>query len=70
MDFSDDYGIFTDFSAYIKDSKGKVRECTFTENLHETQSIFILDMAAGNAYFELSFNNNGTKEAYGYDVLI
>lgn len=70
MDFSDDYGIFTDFEAYIKDSEGTVRYCTFKENLHEQQSIFILDLAGGEAYFELSFNSNGTKETYGYKVLI
>ena len=70
MDFKDDYGIFTDFNAYIKDADGKIRNCDFTDNLHEEQSILILDMAGGEAYFEVSFNSNGTKETYGYYVLI
>ena len=70
MDFSDDYQIFTDFEAYIKDADGKINKCNFTDNLHEEQSISILDLAGGDAYFELSFNSNGTKETYGYDVLI
>ena len=70
MDFSDDYGIFTDFEASLKDSDGKIKKCVFTDNLHDEQSISILDMAGGDAYFELSFNSNGTKETYGYEVLI
>lgn len=70
MDFSDDYGIFTDFEASLKDSDGKIKKCLFTDNLHDEQSISILDMAGGDAYFELSFNSNGTKETYGYEVLI
>lgn len=70
MDFTDDYQIFTDFEAYIRDINGKINKCTFTDNLHEEQSISIIDLDGGEAYFELSYYVDGKKETYGYDVLI
>lgn len=70
MDFQDDYGIFTDFDAFIKDSDGVISKCSFTDNLHDQQRISIIHLAGGEAYFELSFNSNGTKETYSYVVQI
>lgn len=70
LDFTDSYGIFTDFSAYLIAADNTKRDCTFTENLHDTQSIFILDLVGGEATFTVSFMNNGKEEVYTYEVLI
>jgi len=70
LDFDDDYQIFTDFTAFIVDSAGVRRDCLFTDNLHEEQKIFILDLAAGPAHFEVAFKNNKEDYVASYDITI
>ena len=70
LDFKDDYGIFEDFSAFLVDSNGVRRDCIFTDNLHEEQTIFILDLAAGPAHFEVSFKSNKEEQVIAYDDVL
>lgn len=70
LDFQDDYQIFTDFEAFLVDSEGVRRDCIFTDNLHEQQSIFILDLAAGPAHFEVSFKINQEEQVISYDNVL
>ncbi len=60
LDFKDDYGVFSNFSATLTDSAGTIREVEFTSNLHETQKVFVLDMAGGEATFVLNYWQNDT----------
>lgn len=59
IDFKDDYGVYSDFEATLVDSSNVSRECVFSDNLHETQKIFVLDLAGGEATFTLRYKENG-----------
>lgn len=58
MDFQDDLGIFSDFKAYIVDYEGNSSYCTFTENLHDEQKIFVGDLKGSKCTFNLEYKNS------------
>lgn len=59
MNFEDDGGLFSDFSAEIRDNYGNVAACSFTENLHEEQTIFVGNMRGTNATLVVSYLADG-----------
>ncbi len=59
MNFEDDGGLFSDFTAEIRDSFGNVAACTFTGNLHEEQTIFVGNMRGTNATLVVTYLADG-----------
>ena len=70
MYYQDDYGIITDFQASITDNQGVKKDCIFTGNKHDEQSIFVLDLAGGDAVFELSYKIDGELKTISESVKI
>ena len=73
MNFDDDGGLFSNFEAYIYDDfyltaseeekKNHIVYCTFSDNLHEEQKIFVLENFEGsNGTFVIKYNKDGVEE--------
>ena len=59
MNFEDDGGLFSDFTAEIRDSFGNVAVCTFNENLHTEQKIFVGNLRGTNATLVVTYLADG-----------
>lgn len=70
MNFEDDGGLFTDFAAEIQDNYGNVAKCTFTDNLHEEQTIFVGNMRGVNAKLVVTYNADGQPMTVETDITI
>lgn len=71
MDFEDDKGIFTDFSAYIIDSFNNRVDCKFTDNLHEEQKIYIGNTLKGSsATLYITYLADGEEQIIQEDISI
>lgn len=70
MNFEDDGGLFNDFAAEIRDNYGNVAACTFTENLHEEQTIFVGNMRGTNAKLVLTYTADGQPMTVETDITI
>lgn len=72
MNFEDDGGLFTNFEAYIiddfyenareEDKPNHIAYCTFTDNLHEEQRIFVLDLQGSRGTLVIRYNKDGVDE--------
>ena len=72
MNFEDDGGLFSNFEAYIIDDfyesareeeKSKhIAYCEFSENLHEEQRIFVLDLQGSRGTLVIKYNKDGVEE--------
>ena len=77
MTFSDINGnVFTDFEAYIEDDYGNKSYCKFTDNLHEEQKIYVLNLKGSHGKFVVKYkadagveNKSGAKYEDGYYIL-
>ena len=61
MNFEDDAGLFTDFEAYIEDDFGNKATCMFTDNLHEEQGIFVLDLQGSHGKLVIKYKADGEE---------
>ena len=72
MNFKDDGGLFSNFEAYILDDfyesaseqdKAKhISYCTFSDNLHEEQRIFVLDLQGSRGTLVIKYNKDGVED--------
>ena len=72
MHFEDDGGLFTNFKAYIVDDfyesaseadKSKhISYCTFSDNLHEEQRIFVLDLQGSRGTLVIEYTKDGVEQ--------
>ena len=73
MNFEDDGGLFSNFEAYIIDDfydenareeeKPKhIAYCTFSDDLHEEQRIFVLDLQGSRGTLVIKYNKEGVDE--------
>ena len=73
MNFEDDGGLFSNFEAYIIDEfydenaseeeKAKhIAYCTFSDNLHDEQRIFVLDLQGSRGTLVIKYNKEGVDE--------
>lgn len=75
MNFDDQSGIFSDFEAYIEDDFGNKAICEFTDDLHEEQTIYVLNLKGSHGYFTVKYkaddgveNGTGNKDNEGYYI--
>ena len=61
MNFVDDKGLFTDFEAYIEDDFKNRSTCTFTNNLHEEQKIFVETLNGSHGKLVIKYNAEGVE---------
>lgn len=61
MNFEDDGGLFTDFEAYIEDDFGNKAKCEFTDNLHDEQKIFVLDLQGSHGKLVIKYKADGEE---------
>ena len=73
MNFEDDGGLFTDFKAYIVDDfydgasseaekANHIAYCTFSDNLHDEQKIFVNDLKGSNGRLFIKYLADGVEE--------
>jgi len=74
MNFEDDNQLFTDFEAWIEDAyyedaittaekEQHIARCTFTENLHDEQRIFVNDLGTSKGKLFIKYKADG-KDTY------
>ena len=74
MNFEDDNQLFTDFEAWIEDAfyedattaaekEQHISRCTFTENLHDEQRIFVDDLTGSKGKLFIKYKTDG-KDTY------
>lgn len=61
MNFEDDNELFSNFEAWITDDFGHESYCTFTENLHEEQKIYVLDLQGSHGYLHIRYQADGVE---------
>ena len=73
MNFKDDGGLFSNFEAYIIDDfydendvtgekEKHIAYCTFSDNLHDEQKIFVLDLQGSRGTLVIKYNKEGVEE--------
>ena len=72
MNFTDDGGLFSNFEAYIIDDfyetaseqekEKHIAYCTLSENLHDEQRIFVLDLQGSRGTLVIRYNKDGVDE--------
>ena len=73
MNFSDDGGLFSNFEAYIIDDfydeddvtgekERHIAHCTFSDDLHDWQRIFVLDLQGSRGKLVIKYNKDGVDE--------
>ena len=72
MNFEDDGGLFSDFKAYIKDDfydtaaesekEKHIAYCTFSDNLHDEQKIFVLDLQGSHGTLVIEYTKDGETD--------
>ena len=72
MNFQDDAGLFSNFNAYIYDAfyleapeeekANHIAYCTFSDNLHEEQKIFVLDLQGSRGPLVVEYTKDGVDE--------
>ena len=72
MNFTDDGGLFSNFEAYITDDfyetaseqekEKHIAYCTLSENLHDEQRIFVLDLQGSRGTLVIRYNKDGVEE--------
>ena len=72
MNFKDDGGLFSNFEAYIiddfyesaseQDKAKHISYCTFSDNLHEEQRIFVLDLQGSRGTLVIKYNKDGVED--------
>ena len=72
MNFTDDGGLFSNFEAYIIDDfyetaseqekEKHIAYCTLSENLHDEQRIFVLDLQGSRGTLVIRYNKDGVEE--------
>lgn len=73
MNFKDDGGLFSNFEAYIIDDfydendvtgekEKHIAYCTFSDNLHDEQKIFVLDLQGSRGTLVIKYNKDGVEE--------
>lgn len=70
MNFRDDLGSFDSFEARIEDRYGNSSECTFSDNLHDEQKIFVLNLQGSEATLILTYLANGEPQTQMIDIKI
>lgn len=70
MDFVDDYGLFTDFNAYIIDAGGNEFKCELSDNLHEEQRIYVRTARGGKGKLIIEYLANGEKQVIELEIVI
>ena len=70
MDFVDDYGLFTDFNAYIIDAGGNEFKCELSDNLHEEQKIYVRTARGGKGKLIIEYLANGEKQVIELEIVI
>ena len=75
LNFVDPNGVFHDFKAFIEDDYGNISECKWTDNLHEEQKIYVLNLKGSHGYFTVKYkaddgveNGTGEKDVEGYYI--
>ncbi len=73
MNFEDDGGLFSNFEAYIIDDfydendvtgekERHIAYCSFSDNLHEYQKIFVLDLQGSRGKLVIKYNKEGVED--------
>ena len=70
MDFIDDYGLFSDFKAYIIDKGDNKFECELSNNLHEEQKIYVKTAYGGNGKLIIEYLANGEQQNIELEIII
>lgn len=65
LDFVDDHQMFTNFEAWIVDDFGNRSDCVFSDNLHEAQKIFVLDLQGSHGTLFIKYNADGIETYVG-----
>ncbi|MCQ2799683.1 MAG: hypothetical protein MJ228_02810 [Bacilli bacterium] len=69
MNFVDDFGLFSNFQASIRDASGNVSYCTFEDDLHAEQRIYVADLSGMKGTLEIKYDANGSSvEPLTYNV--
>lgn len=63
--YTDDYGIFKDFKAYIEDAEGNKSECSDLNdsNAHDQHRIWVVDLKSSACKLVVSYSVEGDSEA-------
>lgn len=61
MNFEDDNDLFTNFEAWITDDFGNESHCSFTENLHDVQKIYVLDLQGAHGFLHIRYQADGVE---------
>lgn len=70
MDFKDDMHIFNDFKARIEDNFGNSSECTFTDDLHGDQTIYVSNLKGAQATLILTYLADGQPQSQKIDITL
>jgi len=70
MNFTDPFGLFTEFKATITDSLGNVVECNFTDNLHEQQRIYVSNLRGNKGILKITYLADGKEQTISIDITI
>ena len=62
IDYEDDFGLIEFKSARIEDNFGNVSYCTFTNNLHEEQTIYVLDLQGSKGTLIVEYTMDGVPQ--------
>ena len=73
MNFNDDGGLFSNFEAYIIDDfydendvtgekENHIAYCTFSDNLHDEQRIFVLNLQGSRGKLVIKYNKEGVED--------
>lgn len=62
IDYEDDFGLIEFTSARIEDKFGNVSKCTFTTNLHDEQTIYVLDLQGSKGTLIVEYTMNGVPQ--------
>jgi len=68
LNYKDDMKVFDNFEAYIEDPYGNVAQCNFTDNLHDEQTIFVLDLKGSVGTLIVKYTANGKPQTVSIDI--
>jgi len=68
LNFTDDLRIFDNFEAQIEDEYGNISKCTFTDNLHEEQTIFVNSLKGSKGTLTVNYTADGKPQTVSINI--
>lgn len=66
--FKDDLGLFDSFEAQIEDKYGNISKCTFTDDLHDEQTIFVSNLKGTAGTMTVKYKADGQPQTVKIDI--